>query len=162
MGAQTQGRGCTRAVRSPRGVRRGPPTGLGPAAHPSGAAGRRRRACATTTPSCQCTARGAPTTGSDLPKGTEITGDRDYLAAIAAEINDRPQILDWHKPAEKLALVLADAATACVNRDRCPWRMLHETAAPSREVLLLGSARLWSSGNHRRSRAAVGSSSSQP
>jgi len=48
-----------------------------------------------------------------LPKGTDITSDRDYLAAIAAEINDRPRkILDWHKPAEKFAQLLADASTA--------------------------------------------------
>jgi hypothetical protein len=41
-----------------------------------------------------------------------ITSDRDYLAAIAAEINDRPRkILDWKKPSEAFADLLTNAST---------------------------------------------------
>ena len=49
-----------------------------------------------------------------LPKGTDITSDRDYLASVAAEINDRPRkILNWKKPSEVFAEILAsDASTA--------------------------------------------------
>lgn len=48
-----------------------------------------------------------------LPKGVEITSDPRYLAAIAAEINDRPRkIHDWKKPSEVFAELLeADAST---------------------------------------------------
>jgi IS30 family transposase len=47
-----------------------------------------------------------------LPKGTMITSDRDYLAAVAAEINDRPRkILAWKKPSEAFAELLAESAT---------------------------------------------------
>jgi IS30 family transposase len=48
-----------------------------------------------------------------LPKGVEITSDPNYLAAIAAEINDRPpEIHDWRKPSEVFAELLeADAST---------------------------------------------------
>jgi transposase, IS30 family len=48
-----------------------------------------------------------------LPKGTEITSDPTYLAAIAAEINDRPRkIHDWRKPSEIFTELLeADAST---------------------------------------------------
>lgn len=48
-----------------------------------------------------------------LPKGTEITSDPSYLAAIAAEINDRPRkIHDWRKPSEVFTELLeADAST---------------------------------------------------
>jgi IS30 family transposase len=49
-----------------------------------------------------------------LPKGVEITSDPTYLAAIAAEINDRPRkIHDWRKPSEVFTELLeADASTA--------------------------------------------------
>jgi IS30 family transposase len=49
-----------------------------------------------------------------LPKGTEITHDPNYLAAIAAEINDRPRKLhDWRKPSEVFTELLnLDASTA--------------------------------------------------
>jgi transposase, IS30 family len=49
-----------------------------------------------------------------LPKGTAITHDPTYLAAIAAEINDRPRKLhNWHKPSEVFTELLeADASTA--------------------------------------------------
>jgi IS30 family transposase len=49
-----------------------------------------------------------------LPKGTDITSDPNYLAAIAAEINDRPRkIHDWRKPSEVFTdLLEADASTA--------------------------------------------------
>jgi IS30 family transposase len=49
-----------------------------------------------------------------LPKGVAITSDPNYLAAIAAEINDRPRkIHDWRKPSEVFAELLgADASTA--------------------------------------------------
>ncbi len=49
-----------------------------------------------------------------LPKGIEITSDPTYLAAIAAEINDRPRkIHDWKKPNEVFTELLeADASTA--------------------------------------------------
>jgi IS30 family transposase len=49
-----------------------------------------------------------------LPKGIEITHDPTYLAAIAAEINDRPRkIHDWRKPSEVfIELLEADASTA--------------------------------------------------
>jgi len=47
-----------------------------------------------------------------LPKGTEITSDRDYLATIAAEINDRPRkIHDWKKPSEVFTELLAAHAS---------------------------------------------------
>ena len=47
-----------------------------------------------------------------FPKGTTITADRDYLAAVAAEINDRPRkILGWKKPSEVFAEHLASSAT---------------------------------------------------
>lgn len=48
-----------------------------------------------------------------LPKGVEITSDPHYLAAIAAEINDRPRkIHDWKKPSEVFVELLAsDAST---------------------------------------------------
>jgi IS30 family transposase len=49
-----------------------------------------------------------------LPKGIEITSDPHYLAAIAAEINDRPRkIHGWRKPSEVFTELLeADASTA--------------------------------------------------
>jgi IS30 family transposase len=49
-----------------------------------------------------------------LPKGTDITSDPAYLAAIAAEINDRPRkIHDWRKSSEVFTELLeADAPTA--------------------------------------------------
>jgi IS30 family transposase len=49
-----------------------------------------------------------------LPKGVAITSDPNYLAAIAAEINDRPRkIHDWRKSSEVFAELLeADASTA--------------------------------------------------
>lgn len=49
-----------------------------------------------------------------FPKGVEITNDPHYLAAVAAEINDRPRkIHDWKKPSEVFAELLeADASTA--------------------------------------------------
>ncbi|WP_246477606.1 IS30 family transposase [Actinokineospora xionganensis] len=48
-----------------------------------------------------------------LPKGVEITSDPHYLAAIAAEINDRPRkIHDWKKPSEVFTELLeSDAST---------------------------------------------------
>lgn len=48
-----------------------------------------------------------------LPKGIDITSDPVYLAAIAAEINDRPRKLhDWRKPSEVFTELLeADAST---------------------------------------------------
>lgn len=47
-----------------------------------------------------------------LPKSTTITSDPDYLAAVAAEINDRPRkILNWKKPSEVFAEQLALGAT---------------------------------------------------
>jgi IS30 family transposase len=48
-----------------------------------------------------------------FPKGVAITNDPRYLAAVAAEINDRPRkIFDWQKPSEKFAELLAGATTA--------------------------------------------------
>jgi len=49
-----------------------------------------------------------------LPKGVDIPSDPRYLAAIAAEINDRPRrIHDWRKPSEVFTELLeADASTA--------------------------------------------------
>lgn len=49
-----------------------------------------------------------------FPKGVEITSDPHYLAAVAAEINDRPRkIHDWKKPSEVFVELLeADASTA--------------------------------------------------
>ena len=46
-------------------------------------------------------------------KGVQITSDPYYLAAIAAEINDRPRkIHSWKKPSEVFAELLeADAST---------------------------------------------------
>lgn len=48
-----------------------------------------------------------------FPKGVEITSDPHYLAAVAAEINDRPRkIHDWKKPSEVFTELLeADAST---------------------------------------------------
>lgn len=47
-----------------------------------------------------------------FPKGTAITSDRDYLAAVAAEINDRPRkIHDWKKPSEVFTELLAAHAS---------------------------------------------------
>jgi IS30 family transposase len=48
-----------------------------------------------------------------VPKGVEITSDPHHLAAIAAEINDRPRkIHGWKKPSEVFTELLeADAAT---------------------------------------------------
>lgn len=48
-----------------------------------------------------------------LPKGVTIPSDPRYLAAIAAEINDRPRkIHDWKKPSEVLTELLeSDAST---------------------------------------------------
>jgi transposase, IS30 family len=48
-----------------------------------------------------------------LPKGVTIPSDPTYLAAIAAEINDRPRkIHDWRKPSEVFTELLeADAST---------------------------------------------------
>jgi IS30 family transposase len=47
-----------------------------------------------------------------FPRGTVITADRDYLAAVAAEINDRPRkILAWKKPSEAFTEQLASRAT---------------------------------------------------
>jgi IS30 family transposase len=47
-----------------------------------------------------------------LPKGVTIPSDPSYLAAIAAEINDRPRKLhDWRKPSEVFTELLeADAS----------------------------------------------------
>ncbi|HEX2133548.1 MAG TPA: hypothetical protein VHH15_18550 [Actinophytocola sp.] len=44
----------------------------------------------------------------------EITSDPHYLAAVAAEINDRPrEIHNWRKPSEVFTdLLEADASTA--------------------------------------------------
>jgi hypothetical protein len=49
-----------------------------------------------------------------LPKGVAITSGPNYLAAVAAEINDRPRkIHDWRKPSEVFAELLeTDASTA--------------------------------------------------
>jgi IS30 family transposase len=49
-----------------------------------------------------------------LPKGVTIPSDPTYLAAIAAEINDRPRkIHDWRKPSEIFTELLeGDASTA--------------------------------------------------
>jgi transposase, IS30 family len=49
-----------------------------------------------------------------FPKGVAITSDPHYLAAVAAEINDRPRkIHDWKKPSEVFTeLLTADASTA--------------------------------------------------
>ncbi|WP_162294306.1 hypothetical protein [Mycobacteroides abscessus] len=45
-------------------------------------------------------------------KGVEITSDGRYLAAVAAEINDRPRkIHDWKKPSEVFTEILANAST---------------------------------------------------
>jgi IS30 family transposase len=42
-----------------------------------------------------------------FPKGTEITGDRNYLWAVANELNDRPRaILGFRKPSEVFAELL--------------------------------------------------------
>lgn len=47
-----------------------------------------------------------------FPKGSPITSDRDYLATVAAEINDRPRkILAWKKPAELFTELLAASAS---------------------------------------------------
>ncbi len=49
-----------------------------------------------------------------FPKGVEITSDPHYLAAVAAEINDRPRKLhDWRKPSEVFTELLeTEASTA--------------------------------------------------
>jgi transposase, IS30 family len=49
-----------------------------------------------------------------FPKGIDITNDPTYLAAVAAEINDRPRkIHDWRKPSEVFTeLLQSDASTA--------------------------------------------------
>jgi IS30 family transposase len=49
-----------------------------------------------------------------FPKGVQITSDPHYLAAVAAEINDRPRkIHGWKKPSEVFTELLAsDASTA--------------------------------------------------
>jgi IS30 family transposase len=49
-----------------------------------------------------------------FPKGVQITSDPRYLAAVAAEINDRPRkIHDWKKPSEVFTELLeANASTA--------------------------------------------------
>ena len=49
-----------------------------------------------------------------FPKGVEITHDPTYLAAVAADINDRPRKLhNWKKPSEIFTELLAsDASTA--------------------------------------------------
>jgi transposase, IS30 family len=47
-----------------------------------------------------------------FPKGTPITSDPTYLAAVAAEINDRPRkIHDWKKPSEIFAELVENAST---------------------------------------------------
>ena len=47
-----------------------------------------------------------------LSKGTEITSDRNYLATIAAEINDRPRkIHGWKRPSEVFTELLASHAS---------------------------------------------------
>lgn len=47
-----------------------------------------------------------------LPKGTVITSDPIYLAAIAAEINDRPRkIFHRRKPSEVFAELVESATT---------------------------------------------------
>jgi IS30 family transposase len=48
-----------------------------------------------------------------FPKGIPITSDPDYLARVAAEINDRPRkIFDWKKPSEVFTeLVESHAST---------------------------------------------------
>jgi IS30 family transposase len=48
-----------------------------------------------------------------FPKGVPITADPDYLARVAAEINDRPRkIFDWKKPSEVFTeLVESHAST---------------------------------------------------
>nr|WP_306215405.1 hypothetical protein [Actinoplanes sp. RD1] len=50
----------------------------------------------------------------DPAKGVAITSDPAYLAAVAAEINDRPRkIFDWKKPSEVFTeLVESHASTA--------------------------------------------------
>ena len=48
-----------------------------------------------------------------FPKGVDITNDSRYLAAVAAEINDRPRkILGWKKPSEVFTELCTDASTA--------------------------------------------------
>ena len=49
-----------------------------------------------------------------FPKGIAITSSPDYLARVAAEINDRPRkIFDWKKPSEVFTeLVESHASTA--------------------------------------------------
>lgn len=48
-----------------------------------------------------------------FPKGTDITTDPKYLAAVACEINDRPRkIHDWKKPSEIFAELVENASTA--------------------------------------------------
>ncbi|GGK41317.1 hypothetical protein GCM10010124_37720 [Pilimelia terevasa] len=48
-----------------------------------------------------------------FPKGIDITSNPDYLATVAAEINDRPRkILGWKKPSEVFTeLISSDAST---------------------------------------------------
>jgi transposase, IS30 family len=46
-----------------------------------------------------------------FPKGTEITGDMDYLWAVADSLNDRPRaILGFHKPSEVFAELMLQEA----------------------------------------------------
>jgi IS30 family transposase len=48
-----------------------------------------------------------------FPKGVPITSDAKYLAAVAAEINDRPRkIHDWQKPSELFAELVENASTS--------------------------------------------------
>ncbi|MGH9158258.1 MAG: IS30 family transposase [Acidimicrobiales bacterium] len=47
-----------------------------------------------------------------FPKGTDITADPKYLAAVACEINDRPRkIHEWKKPSEIFAELVENAST---------------------------------------------------
>jgi len=72
-----------------------------------------------------------------FPKGTEITTDPKYLAAVACEINDRPRkIHDWKKPSEIFA-ELVDMLRPAEFGIRCP-RALRNDAVP---VVCPGQAR---------------------
>ena len=52
-----------------------------------------------------------------FPKGVEITSDPHYLAAVAAEINDRPRkIHSWKKPSEVFTELLASDPNPRVGR----------------------------------------------
>jgi IS30 family transposase len=47
-----------------------------------------------------------------FPKGVDITSDRDYLATVAAEINNRPRkIHGWKKPSEVFTELLETHAS---------------------------------------------------